>query len=76
MYILNGKYLGRYSNNVDIAPINADEDYGIDAYEPEFFLPVESWLENGPYEVALKYDIADFEGKNDYTTKETIYVYI
>ena len=71
MYILNGEYLGKYSNNADIAPITAGEgDFGLDVYEPAFFLPVGSWIESGKYEVALKFDDADFESTYCMCTNE------
>jgi len=59
MYIKDGEYLGQYSNIASIAAINGDEDFGLDFYEPEFFLDVVTWLEP-TYEVALKFDVDDF----------------
>ena len=42
MYIRGGKYLGKYSNNDAIAPlpgeVDCGEDFGLDFYEPKFFL--------------------------------------
>jgi len=43
MYIRGSQYLGKYSNNVVIAPINANEDFGLDVYEPEFVVPLLQW---------------------------------
>ena len=69
MYTKDGEYLGIYSNNEDIAPITANEDdFGLDGYEPDFFLPAGSWIENGSYEVSLKFDISDFKGTYVYST--------
>jgi len=57
MYFLNGNYLGAYSNNADLVPVTTgEEDFGLDNYEPDFFIPVETWYENGDYAVYLKYD--------------------
>jgi len=61
MYIKNGIYLGTYSNNAMIAPISSDEDdFGLDVYEPEFFLDPVTWASAGTYEIALKFDVDDF----------------
>jgi len=61
MYMLNGEYLGKYSNNEDVAPITTGEDdFGLDVYEPDFFIPIETWTENGLYSVMLKFDVDDF----------------
>jgi len=60
MYMLNGEYLGKYSNNADVAPVTTDEDdFGLDVYEPDFFNPIEEWTENGEYSVYLKFDEID-----------------
>jgi hypothetical protein len=57
MYMKDGKYLGVYSNNEFISsPAVGGEDFGIDAYEPEFFYPLYDWLGAGEYKVALKFD--------------------
>jgi len=57
MYFLNGNYLGSYSNNADLVPVTTgEEDFGLDNYEPDFFIPIETWFENGDYSVYLKYD--------------------
>lgn len=64
MYFLNGNYLGSYSNNADLVPVTTgEEDFGLDNYEPDFFIPVETWYENGDYSVYLKYD--DMEMSQD-----------
>jgi len=60
MYLLNGEYLGKYSNNADVTPLSGDEDFGLDFYEPDFFLPIEAWIESGDYSVMLKFDVDDF----------------
>jgi len=56
MYMKDDKYLGVYSNNEFIAPLAADEDFGLDVYEPEFFYPLYDWLGAGEYKVALKFN--------------------
>ena len=65
MYIKNATYLGDYSNNILIAPIADSDNFGLDDYEPEFFFDPVTWKtegqESGGYEVALKFDIDDFE---------------
>jgi len=63
MYMLNGEYLGTYSNNADIVAKIGDEDFGLDVYEPQFFASPPDWAAAGTYEVALKFDVNDF--KND-----------
>lgn len=60
MYIREGEYLGQYSNNEVIAPITDSDDFGLDFYEPEFFLGPLDWTAAGTYEVALKFDVDDF----------------
>jgi hypothetical protein len=60
MYIKGGEYLGAYSNNDAIAPLAGDEDFGLDFYEPEFFLDPITWATAGTYEIALKFDVDDF----------------
>lgn len=60
MYIKDGVYLGTYSNNKYIAPIDASENFGLDDYEPEFFLDALTW-NSANYSVALKFDDVDFE---------------
>jgi len=61
MYISDGVYLGKYSNNADIAPVNGDEDFGLDAYEPQFKYPLLDWKSRGTYKVGLKFDDNVFE---------------
>ncbi len=63
MYIKGGEYLGEYSNNEDIAPITQSDNFGLDDYEPEFFLDPLTWNTAGTYEIALKFDVDDFTGK-------------
>lgn len=60
MYIKDGNYLGEYSNNEDIAPVASSDNFGLDDYEPEFFLDPVTWASAGTYEVALKFDVNDF----------------
>jgi len=61
MYILNDEMMGKYSNNADVAPVTKDEeDFGLDAYEPEFFWPPDQWAENGHYGVTVKFDVDDY----------------
>jgi len=65
MYIKNGNYLGEYSNNELIAPVADSGNFGLDDYEPEFFFDPVTWRSEAgsevEYEVALKFDINDFE---------------
>jgi len=60
MYLRGGNYLGVFSNIAEISPILGDEDFGLDVYEPEFFVNPVDWLGAGTYEVALKFDVSDF----------------
>merc|ERR1712161_89326 len=44
MYYTGNNYLGAYSNNPYLAPINGEsDDFGLDAYEPQFFYPLLQW---------------------------------
>jgi len=75
MYIRGSQYLGKYSNNVVIAPINANEDFGLDVYEPEFVVPLLQWKtaaegslftqERSYYQVALNIP-TDIEPADDF----------
>ena len=60
MYLKDGEYLGEYSNNEAIAPIASSDNFGLDDYEPEFFLDFLTWKTNGRYTIALKFDDDDF----------------
>merc|ERR1712238_233466 len=42
MYYTGNKYLGEYSNN-PMFGFTASDDFGLDAYEPQFFLPLLTW---------------------------------
>mmetsp|Transcript_60246 Transcript_60246/g.69216 ORF Transcript_60246/g.69216 Transcript_60246/m.69216 type:complete len:661 (-) Transcript_60246:372-2354(-) len=65
MYYTSNNYLGAYSNNPYLAPINGEsDDFGLDAYEPQFFYPLLQWKgtpreedPEGPgyYQVALHF---------------------
>jgi len=56
MYLRSGDYLGKYSNIAEITTLVGDEDFGLDAYEPDFFANPVDWSGAGQYEVALKFD--------------------
>jgi len=43
MYFRGNEYLGKYSNNAVVAPLSMNEDFGLDAYEPEFVIPLLQW---------------------------------
>mmetsp|Transcript_21686 Transcript_21686/g.32494 ORF Transcript_21686/g.32494 Transcript_21686/m.32494 type:complete len:387 (+) Transcript_21686:40-1200(+) len=60
MYRKGNQYLGAYSNNEAIAPLQGSDNFGLDDYEPEFFLDFLTWKTAGKYEVALKFDVDDF----------------
>ena len=52
MYFLNGNYVGgTYDNSV--SPVVGGEDFGLDNFEPDFFLPRADWIDKGQYEVHL-----------------------
>jgi len=61
MYINDGVYLGVYSNIDQITLATGDEDFGLDVYEPQFFASPPDWLSAGTYEVALKFEITDYD---------------
>ena len=56
----DGEYLGQYSNNEMISPLQGGDNFGLDDYEPEFFLDFLTWKTAGKYEIALKFDDDDF----------------
>lgn len=61
MYFVNGEYVGKYSNIAgDGLTVTGDEDFGLDVYEPDFFLDRGEWKEKGPYEVKLTLTDKDF----------------
>lgn len=61
IYMLNGTPLGNYSNAPDIQPVSSGEgDFGLDHYEPRFFLPLGDWIGEGEFSVALRFD-ADYD---------------
>jgi hypothetical protein len=72
MYFIDGEYQGKYSNlpvdeaanqTVEISRQGelADDDFGLDSYEPKFFYPLGDWLEFGTFEILVRFDVADFE---------------
>jgi len=56
MYCCDGNYLGEYSNNADISPVKGGENFGLDDYEPAFFLPLLDWKAKS-FSIALKFDV-------------------
>lgn len=54
MYYKNDVYLGQYSN-LNSSNVIAAEDFGLDAYEPEFFYPITDWV-TANYTIKLKFD--------------------
>jgi hypothetical protein len=54
MYFKNGRYLGVY-NNLPGKDRVYDEDFGLDAYEPEFIHPVHEWAARD-YTIKLTFD--------------------
>merc|ERR1712238_515331 len=43
MYYSSDNYLGEYSNNPSLGPVTPSDDFGLDAYEPQFFYPLLQW---------------------------------
>merc|ERR1712232_1346698 len=61
MYFQDGTYLGTYSNIPDVLPASTGEDnFGLDDYEPLFFLPMLDWTDLGPFSIQLNFDDASF----------------
>jgi len=60
MYMIDGKYVGIYSNNDIYKEPTGDEDFGLDVIEPMFFHPLLQWLEK-KWSVAVKFDIEDMD---------------
>ena len=74
MYFKNGTYLGTYSNNPEIANITKGrKDFGLDYYEPRFTLPFTQWIEQGEFEVKLRFDNEDFVGDLFYFCHVSLY---
>jgi len=62
-YFVNGDYVGIYDNGVSGPTVIGDENFGLDAYEPQFFYPIAQWTEKD-YTVKLKFNIDD--GDSDF----------
>lgn len=60
MYLKGSEYLGVYSNNDLIAPVTGNDNFGLDEYEPEFYLDFLTWKTAGTYQIALKFDDDEF----------------
>jgi len=61
MYMVDGEYVGKYSNNAMYTPVTAGEDdFGLDVIEPQFFHPLPQWLEKS-WSVTVKFDITDVD---------------
>merc|ERR1712176_552400 len=60
MYFKNSTYQGSYSNIAALATVTTgDDDFGLEAVEPEFFYPLGDWQEEGGtdgYATYLNYD--------------------
>ena len=62
MYLLNGEPLGTYSNDATVLPLSADEDnFGLDDYEPRFFLPIGDWVAEGEFSIKLNFNDATYD---------------
>lgn len=56
MYMQGDASLGTYNNNPNLGDLTTGEDdFGLDAYEPQFFYPLYDWLGADTYKVALYY---------------------
>ena len=80
MYYSSDNYLGEYSNNPSLKTVTPSEDFGLDAYEPQFFYPLLQWKATpkeedpegtGYYSVALHIPV-DEEFVGTYRTVLTI----
>ena len=62
MYFKDGSYLGTYNNIPEQGILTTGEDnFGLDDYEPLFFLPLTQWAEN-EFEVKLRFTDEDYQG--------------
>mmetsp|Transcript_418 Transcript_418/g.691 ORF Transcript_418/g.691 Transcript_418/m.691 type:complete len:422 (+) Transcript_418:55-1320(+) len=62
MYMLNGMPLGTYSNDASVANVSTNEDnFGLDDYEPQFFLPIGDWTSLGEFSVKLNFVDASYD---------------
>jgi hypothetical protein len=48
LYHLNGQFLGDTDTN--------PEDFGLDNYEPKFFLPLLDWIGQGTFSINVTFD--------------------
>ncbi|CAB9519555.1 expressed unknown protein [Seminavis robusta] len=61
MYMLNGEYLGEYSNIPAVKPrTTGTENFGLDDYEPLFFRPLPEWAALGEFAIKLRFDDASY----------------
>ncbi len=62
MYMLNGELLGTYSNDANISAVTTGEDnFGLDDYEPLFFIPIADWVSQGEFSIKLNFNDLDYE---------------
>lgn len=54
MYYMDGTYLGTYSPSA-LLKSDAQENFGLDDYEPKFFHPIPQWIEYGAPEIKLTF---------------------
>ena len=63
MYFLGGESLGVYNNIPEQGNLTTgEEDFGLDAYEPQFFHPFFDWAGYGEFSVKLRFTDEEFEG--------------
>jgi len=64
MYFRNDTYTGAYNNDPTYPDLLGHEDFGLDAVEPEFFLPLGDWLglgDMGGYKTSIRFDVETFK---------------
>jgi hypothetical protein len=61
MYFSGDDYLGVYSNIPEVKAVTVgEEDFGLDVYEPLFFLSSGDWSAMAPFSLKLKFDDESF----------------
>jgi hypothetical protein len=60
MYFSGDEYLGVYSNIPEVKNVTSgEEDFGLDAYEPLFFISSGDWAGMEPFSIKLRFDDED-----------------
>jgi hypothetical protein len=60
MYFSGDEYVGVYSNIAEVKNVTSgEEDFGLDVYEPLFFISSGDWAAMDPFSIKLRFDDED-----------------